>query len=283
MCLKELGAKNALLRKIKILFFGTPKQSRTFAGFLKYMKFKIRTQNNLKIIYLKIKTFMNKKFLKFALTGLIIMFVPMMANAQVTIGSVEVPRATLDVVATDGTPIGIIAPHATRTEIHNAAHGLDQHGAIVFVTDPEAAGATGRTEHVRERGYHWFDAPAGSLEPTWRWRPFGGGAAAAERNVLIANRIFGGHITQAEVDNYDEIIITITSLQVGSTLIPDPTDVTRQPIVTIFNRHNASISPTFNPGFAGGAPNTTPVSASLATNMSLRVMWVGTHWVRLGA
>jgi uncharacterized protein (TIGR02145 family) len=83
-------------------------------------------------------------------------------RAQVTIGSLDEPKATLDVVAvkTDGsTAEGIIAPRLDRKALNDkeAKYTSAQKGAIVYVTSVSNGTATGQAIHVKSVGYYYFD------------------------------------------------------------------------------------------------------------------------------
>ena len=80
----------------------------------------------------------------------------------------DVPKATLDVVGktTDGTrPEGIIAPRLTGDALFAASgttqYGVDQDGAIVYVTAAVSIGNdSGQTINIDKPGYYYFDAAA---------------------------------------------------------------------------------------------------------------------------
>ena len=89
-------------------------------------------------------------------------------KSQVTIGSLDPPKATLDVVAakTDGTTAeGIIAPRLTLAQLKSAdaQYTSNQKGAIVFVTDTTGTTKT-KTAAVAAVGYYFFDET--------KWQPF---------------------------------------------------------------------------------------------------------------
>ena len=94
-------------------------------------------------------------FLTLLLTAM--MCVPFTAGAQVTIGSVTPPRATLDVIAPEGTHAGIIVPNVTRERLYNTTYTEDQTGAIVYVVYPLDGVADGQTVNVTEAGLYFFD------------------------------------------------------------------------------------------------------------------------------
>jgi hypothetical protein len=100
---------------------------------------------------------MKKKFL---LVGAIALMSSAALNAQVTIGSGEMPNATLDVVATDGsTPNGLIAPRLTRAQLNSfdGDYKAAQIGAIVYVNDATSGTATNKAINVNAVGYYYFD------------------------------------------------------------------------------------------------------------------------------
>lgn len=78
------------------------------------------------------------------------------------------PKTTLDVQKhTDSNgnsfnsdPVGFQAPRITLKEIldkGNSVYGLDQKGALVYVTDLSGATGTGQTANINEVGYYFFD------------------------------------------------------------------------------------------------------------------------------
>ena len=84
--------------------------------------------------------------------------------AQVTIGSLEEPHATLDVrsqVSATSMPDGIIAPKLTGDELagKSAAYGINQAGAFVYVTlAASIPNQTGKTVNVKAPDYYYYDA-----------------------------------------------------------------------------------------------------------------------------
>ena len=98
----------------------------------------------------------NKKTF-FALILSAVMCVPFTANAQVTIGSGDAPRATLDVRANDGIYHGIIPPQVTRAQLNETFFPNALRGAIVYVEDFGNSEAINQTEHVTGIGLYVFD------------------------------------------------------------------------------------------------------------------------------
>ena len=99
---------------------------------------------------------MNTKKIFFALFLTAVIFVPFTTSAQVTIGSAVPPRATLDVVASEGTPAGIIVPNVSRARLIADTHSAAQTGAIVFVNAIDGT-ANPQTINVTEAGFYYFD------------------------------------------------------------------------------------------------------------------------------
>lgn len=99
-------------------------------------------------------------------TILALLFVMSITNsvAQVTIGEIGVPNATLDVRSKRSdvnAHDGIIAPKLTGDELFakNAAYGADQNGALVYVTAAASiSNQTGKTVNVKASDYYYYDA-----------------------------------------------------------------------------------------------------------------------------
>ena len=140
---------------------------------------------------------MNKKLLKNAIImATMVLFVPLMATAQVTIGSTDVPRATLDVRSTGTTSAqGVIPPHvpiATLNATENL-YTLQQRGAVIFVSD--TIRTTIVTPHsiiryIDAPGHYYFCYGRGSDTGGAHraWRPLGaGGAGGGEIQVIVAD------------------------------------------------------------------------------------------------
>ena len=109
----------------------------------------------------------NKKTF-FALILSAVMCVPFTTSAQVTIGSGDAPRATLDVVAAEGIHPGIIHPNVTRAQlIVMPLFTSDQRGAVVYVTNANVVAGTThpQTANITAVGLHFFDGNV--------WQPVG--------------------------------------------------------------------------------------------------------------
>ncbi|MDR1763559.1 MAG: hypothetical protein LBR64_06375, partial [Dysgonamonadaceae bacterium] len=107
------------------------------------------------------------------------------AKAQVTIGSMDEPKATLDVRKGGTKADGIIAPVLTGNELkgNDSKYGTDQTGAIVYVT-AAASPTTTKTANVTAAGYYYFD---GSVWQSLKGTDGGGGGTtySAGTNISI--------------------------------------------------------------------------------------------------
>ena len=83
------------------------------------------------------------------------------ANAQVAIGTMDEPKATLDVVASSSLTAadGVIPPRVSLAQlfIKNGAYGTAQTGAIVYVNDVDGQPISGKTAAVTAPGYYYFN------------------------------------------------------------------------------------------------------------------------------
>ena len=161
---------------------------------------------------------MNKKLKNAIIMAAMVLFVPALATAQVTIGSTEVPRATLDVraaVNNDGhlinpnRPQGIIPPQISvqqlaansinyaTANLPAGVSGRDLNGAIVFVNaiptgwSNTSAGFHNIVRYVTEPGHYFFDYGDGTDNGAnaRAWRRLGGGEAAAGAAPIYLSRI----------------------------------------------------------------------------------------------
>jgi hypothetical protein len=112
---------------------------------------------------------MDKKFI-FLSTFMLLLVNCALLNAQVTVGRLTVPKATLDVVAIPGSTAaqGVIAPNLAITvlDANQAAYTGDQTGAIVYVNDITGGSTHAKTVNITKAGYYYFD---GAL-----WQAIGG-------------------------------------------------------------------------------------------------------------
>lgn len=105
--------------------------------------------------------------------------------AQVAIGTLETPNASLDVrsqpTVTDSAD-GILAPKLTGIELAAkgiSTYGAGQDGALVYVTSPFPSNPTGRNINLDKTGYYFYDAlenvwvriVEANLEPEWFYMP----------------------------------------------------------------------------------------------------------------
>ena len=166
-------------------------------------------------------------------------------NAQVTVGANTAPNATLDVVASAGTPAGVIAPRLTLIELKAAdpQYLTPQNGAIVYVTDA-TGGTTPKTANVTSTGYYYYDAvPA-------VWKSFGAPAPVYTVSPVL---------TQAEVPTYvikpTDIYIAL-NVTAACTLQLPTVDVPVGRVIYMSNTGNRTVSvlpPYRNLGFSGVA------------------------------
>ena len=100
-------------------------------------------------------------FFRRLLLATMLLFAPVAANAQVTVGSGTLPAATLDVVATntDGsTAEGVIVPRLTKAQINakQAQYTAAQTGATVYVTDFSAPSVGGYSDRISCIGFAYW-------------------------------------------------------------------------------------------------------------------------------
>ena len=170
---------------------------------------------------------MNKKILKNAIVMAIMMlFVPAMATAQLTIGGEQSPRATLDVRAMQGNtdlPQGIIPPQFTFAELQAlegnyisiaGTPGAELNGTIVFVScvaaRPAAGGYHPIMTNVTAPGLYFFDYFSGGN--TRRWRAIAPPADEAVPTAMIITLRGGTNITplvNALLPYHDRIYVSV--------------------------------------------------------------------------
>jgi len=106
------------------------------------------------------------------------------ANAQVTIGEIDEPKATLDVRgrANDPTmPDGILAPRLTGNQLAEkeaTTYGDAQNGELLYVTEAASLiNQVGKTVNVKSSGFYYYDAPnsiwvaLAKEKPEWFYMP----------------------------------------------------------------------------------------------------------------
>lgn len=84
----------------------------------------------------------------------------------------ETPKATLDVTAKKDilTIDGLLPPRLTRAELTekgNTLYGMEQDGAIIYVTDISGGDKQSQREYIDSKGLYIFDAEAANNEGRW--------------------------------------------------------------------------------------------------------------------
>jgi hypothetical protein len=113
---------------------------------------------------------MTKKSLLFII--LLALAATRFADAQVTIGALTTPKATLEVVAApnSSTADGIIAPRVSLKNLNDNKDKYDdaQKGALVYVENLNDT-PSGKTANIKSTGYYFFDGDLwntiGAIEP----------------------------------------------------------------------------------------------------------------------
>ena len=130
-------------------------------------------------------------------------------NAQVTIGSQENPRATLDIRATNAgdniTPEGVIFPHLTRADLDRkvAVYTENLKGTIVYVSSISGTSTTTSTSMITSEGYYFLDGSK-------IWQPIAGVVAGTLRTRLIELTLMMEN-PEVNFENGDFIYITSTA------------------------------------------------------------------------
>ena len=245
---------------------------------------------------------MNKKLLKSAIImAAMVLFVPTMATAQVTIGGGEPPRATLDVRAMQGNtdlPQGIIPPQLTYAELLSmqgnyisitGRPGAQLNGAIVFVSCVAArpVGAVPPImEFVTAPGLYLFDYGTGN--DTRRWRPI-----MPPTPYMIVTMIDGANtanLINAALQLHDRVYVSLYGSGIAN---PTPDDIVlinglrKGQTITVANR-SAGFAPFYFRGLNQTANTGTGTrQTSVAGNRGAHFIWVpgvpGTncpgHWM----
>ena len=104
------------------------------------------------------------------------------ANAQVTIGDTQEPKATLDIKTTNSSIAdGILLPRLTGDQLagKGSSYGTDQNSVLVFVT-AAASSLSGKMVNVKSSGFYYYDSAQGvwvsltssqSTKPEWFYMP----------------------------------------------------------------------------------------------------------------
>ena len=82
------------------------------------------------------------------------------------------PKATLDVTAKKEilTIDGLLPPRLTRAELTekgNTLYGIEQDGAIIYITNPSGGDNSSQREYIESKGLYIFDAEAANKEGRW--------------------------------------------------------------------------------------------------------------------
>ena len=229
---------------------------------------------------------MNKKSLKNAIImATMVLFVPTMATAQVTIGGGQSPRATLDVRKMTGShdlPQGIIPPQITFAELQALegnyvttanTQGAGLNGAIVFVTyipTPHPAVYHPIMTYVVAPGLYFFDYGTGT--DTRRWRPIVPPVVAPYMIVAERDGANTAALINAALLHHDRIYVSLYGPG-------NPGDITlvnglrKGQTITVANRAASSanfsfrgLSQTSNTGIAS--------TQSVAGNRGAQFIWV---------
>ena len=118
----------------------------------------------------------------------------------------QAPQATLDVTAknTNGTtPEGLIPPRLTGNQVQaaDAQYGVNQRGAIVYVTAPVTSAST-KTANITSEGYYYFN---GSL-----WQNFSGSSTPSLIFADYANSGQGITLNSSNWNNWNYTGASIT-------------------------------------------------------------------------
>lgn len=238
------------------------------------------------IIYLIYKFKKNKCKMKtknFVLSKIAITFLLFgncaLLNAQVTVGANVVPSATLDVVASEGTPAGIIAPRLKLTDLQALHSPIDiygekQNGAIVYITD-----ATGspkdKTVNITDVGYYYYDAEASV------WKGFGNSDCVPKTNVIPGN-LSGRIFYASEFFARQTVLVHYGTGFLSNLTLPDlnsTIDVGKTVIIT--NRGTSGTIQAYLTliGNSDGLPYSATLPMALALHRSRGFMWIGYAWV----
>ena len=194
-------------------------------------------------------------------------------NAQVTIGSNDDPKATLDVVAsaTDGsTAEGIIPPRLTGDQIKgkDARYDAPQKGAIVYAT-AAASPTTTKTANITKEGYYYFD---GSV-----WQGLGGSSSvtSSRPNLIVTTDQNPSPAAAQFSADVTVIKCTYTGSALGTFTFPALTTADKGKLLQISVSTGGGAVGNFagatNPALAGG---------NIPNLMGATFMWDGTTWFR---
>ncbi|MCL1932641.1 MAG: fibrobacter succinogenes major paralogous domain-containing protein [Candidatus Azobacteroides sp.] len=102
-----------------------------------------------------------KNLIKLSFLGLTAAFFTLPLNAQITVGSLEPPKSTLEVVADPAstTAPGITAPRLTLTELNEKKdlYTKDQTGTFVYITDASGRTIAGYSDEIICTGFAFWN------------------------------------------------------------------------------------------------------------------------------
>ena len=198
-----------------------------------------------------------------------LLFSSAIVTAQVTIGSNDDPKATLDVVAADPTDAnaveGVIAPRLTGDQIKgkDARYGTDQTGAIVYAT-AAASPTTAKTVNITAPGYYYFDGLV--------WQAFKGEGGGATSGQDIRGKV--KVLTQATYTVEADVYAIISNHSTGINItFPDLTAEDAGRVIFYYNNNTVTLANTL-----------TNVTGQIGVNQARggTIMWTGTQWFFIG-
>lgn len=145
------------------------------------------------ILYVLVNIYAMKKIYFF----IFFLFAFFISHSQIGVGT-STPRFTLDVQkgASSAVPLGVIAPRVTADEIKNADddYGLEQDGAIVYITDGVSS-PSDKTVNMESPGYYYYDAqseiwhPIGASVEPWMNADTKFGATSNTQNIYQSGQV----------------------------------------------------------------------------------------------
>ena len=215
--------------------------------------------------------------IRFSILAILILSFECAINAQVTVGANSVPKATLDVVASDpanaSVAEGVIAPRLTGDQIKakDAAYTANQTGAIVYATAAVGTPST-KTANITDAGYYNFDGAV--------WQKLGGKPTT---RVIRQNVSTTYSPAASEFWADKTIIIAYGPGGCPAMSLPNLTlsETGKEVII-----HNALASLNFATNYTRVSSTdglgSTPVPATnsnINNTNSVSYIWAGTHWV----
>ena len=194
------------------------------------------------------------------------------ANAQVAIGTMDEPKATLDVVASSSLTAadGVIPPRVSLAQlfIKNGAYGTAQTGAIVYVNDVDGQPISGKTAAVTTVGYYYFDGA--------NWQALSGGESGGNRPNLIVTTEQNPSPTAAQLSaDVTVILCNFTGTQNGTFTFPALATADKGKLLQISVSTGGG-----NVGNFQGAINDALSGGNIPNLMGATFMWDGATWFR---